>query len=108
MRNEFIIPIGLMVVWVVSESHGSLGTDQSQKTQGFVTLSHPADFVTLSQSAENRREGVTDSGYAYLTHFERSNISLKETKPDGVDSNSNGLDCCLRNNERKIQWFSAV
>ena len=36
MRNEFIVPIGLMVVWVVSDSHGSLGTDQSQKTQGFV------------------------------------------------------------------------
>ena len=31
MRNEFIVPIGLMVVWVVSDSHGCLGTDQSQK-----------------------------------------------------------------------------
>ena len=107
MRNGFIVLIGLMVVWVVSESHGSLGTDQSQKTQSFVTLSHPADFVTLSQSAENRTKSVTDSGYAYLTHFERSNISLKETKPDGVDPNSKSLDYCLRNNERKIRWFSA-
>ena len=98
MRNEFIVPIALMVVWVVSESHGSLGTYQSQKTQG---------FVTLSQSAENRRKSVIDYGYAYLTHFERSNISLKETKPDGIDSNSNGLDYYLRNNERKIRWFSA-
>ena len=33
---SFIVPIGLMVVWVVSDSHGSLCTDQSQKTQGFV------------------------------------------------------------------------
>ena len=37
MRNELIVPIGLMVVWVVSDSHGSLGTDQPQKTQGFVS-----------------------------------------------------------------------
>ena len=41
MRNEFIVPIiyciDLMVVWVVSDTHGSLGTDQSQKTQGFVS-----------------------------------------------------------------------
>ena len=37
MRNEFIVSIGLMVVWVISDSHGSLGTDQSQKTQGFVS-----------------------------------------------------------------------
>ena len=63
MRNEFIVPIGLMVVWVVSDSHGSLGTDQSQKTPRFCV----ADFVTLSQSAEKRRKSVTDSGYAYLT-----------------------------------------
>ena len=33
---SFIVPIGLMAVWVVSDSHGSVGTDQSQKTQGFV------------------------------------------------------------------------
>ena len=39
MRNEFIVPIGLNVVWVVSDSHGSLDTDQSQKTQGFVSTS---------------------------------------------------------------------
>ena len=31
MRNEFIVPIGLMVVWVANDSHGSLRTDQSQK-----------------------------------------------------------------------------
>ena len=41
------------------------------------------------------------------SNFERSSISLKETKPDGVDSNSNGLDYCVRNNEGKIRWFSA-
>ena len=54
-----------MVVWVVSDSHGSLGTDQSQKTLGF----NVADFMTLSQSPENRRKSVTDSGYAYLTQW---------------------------------------
>ena len=43
MINEFVVPISLMVVWVVSDSHGSLGTDQPQKTQGFCV----ADFVTL-------------------------------------------------------------
>ena len=34
---SFIVQIGLMVVWVVSDSHGSVCTDQSQKTQGFVS-----------------------------------------------------------------------
>ena len=38
--------------------------------------------------------------------FERSNISLKKNKPDGVDLNSDGLDCCVRKNEGKIVWFS--
>ena len=39
--------------------------------------------------------------------FERSNISLKENKRDGVDPNSNGLDYCVRKNEGRILWFSA-
>ena len=63
MRNEFIVPIGLMVVWVVSDSHGSLGTDSVSENPRFCVT----DFVTLSQSPENRRKSVTDSGYAYLT-----------------------------------------
>ena len=37
LRDKVIVPIGLMVVWVVSDSHGSLGTDQSKITQGFVS-----------------------------------------------------------------------
>ena len=41
------------------------------------------------------------------SNLEPSNISLKETKPDGVDSNSNGPDYCVRNNEGKIRWFLA-
>ena len=41
------------------------------------------------------------------SNFERSNISPKENKQDGVDLNSNGLDYCVRNNEEKILWFSA-
>ena len=39
------------------------------------------------------------------SNFERSNISLKETKLDGVDSNSNGLDDCVQNNEGKFDGF---
>ena len=30
------------------------------------------------------------------SNFERSNISLKENKPDGIDLNSNGLDYCVQ------------
>ena len=41
------------------------------------------------------------------SNFERSNISLKENKQYGVNSNSNGFDYCVRQNERKILWFSA-
>ena len=41
------------------------------------------------------------------SNFERSNISLKENKRNGVDSNSDGFDCCVRKNEGKILWFSA-
>ena len=39
--------------------------------------------------------------------FERSNVSLKENKPDGVNPNSNDIDCYVRKNEGKILWFSA-
>ena len=39
--------------------------------------------------------------------FERLNVNLKENKPDGVDPNSDDLDCCVRKNEGKILWFSA-
>ena len=41
------------------------------------------------------------------SNFERSNISLKENKRDGIDSNSNGFGYCVRQNEGKILWFSA-
>ena len=41
------------------------------------------------------------------SNFERSNISLKENKRDGVDSNSNGFDYYIRKNEGKTLWFSA-
>ena len=41
------------------------------------------------------------------SNFECSNISLKENKRDGVDLNSNDLDYCVQNNERKFLWFSA-
>ena len=41
------------------------------------------------------------------SNFERSTISLKENKRDGVDLNSNGLDHCVRKNEGKILRLSA-
>ena len=39
--------------------------------------------------------------------FERSNVSFKENKPDGVNPNSHDIDCYVRKNEGKILWFSA-
>ena len=39
--------------------------------------------------------------------FERSNFSLKENKPDGVNPNSDDIDYYVRKNEGKILWFSA-
>ena len=41
------------------------------------------------------------------SHFESSNVSLKENKPDGVNSNFNDIDYYVRKNEGKIPWFSA-
>ena len=40
------------------------------------------------------------------SNFERSNISLKENKPDGADPNSNGLDHYVQKNEEKTLQFS--
>ena len=39
--------------------------------------------------------------------FERSNVNLKENKPDGVNPTSNDIDYYVRKNEGKILWFSA-
>ena len=39
--------------------------------------------------------------------FERSNVSLKENKPGGVNPNSNDIDYYVRKNVGKILWFSA-
>ena len=36
---------------------------------------------------------------------ERSNVSLKENKPDGVNPYSNDIDYYVRKNEGKILWF---
>ena len=43
------------------------------------------------------------------SNFEGSNISLRsrENKRNGVESNSNSFDYCVRKNEGKILWFSA-
>ena len=37
--------------------------------------------------------------------FERSNVSLKDNKPDGVNPNSNDIDYYLRKNEGKFDGF---
>ena len=42
------------------------------------------------------------------SNFERSKISLKKNKRDGVDSNSNGFNYCVRRKEGKIPRFSAA
>ena len=37
--------------------------------------------------------------------FERSYVSLKENKPDGVNPNSNDIDYYVRKNEGKFDGF---
>ena len=37
--------------------------------------------------------------------FERSNVSLKENKPDEVNRNSNDMDDCIRKNKGKFYGF---
>ena len=39
--------------------------------------------------------------------FERSNVSLRENKPDGVNPNSNDTYYYVQKNEGNIRWFSA-
>ena len=77
MRNEFIVSIGLMVVWVVSDSHGSLGTEQSQKTQGFVSqiLLH---YLSLRKTVRKVSPILVTLTSRSDSNFERSNISLKK------------------------------
>ena len=41
------------------------------------------------------------------SNFERSNISFKENKLDGVDLNSNSFFCCVRKKEGRTLRFSA-
>ena len=41
------------------------------------------------------------------SNFERSNITLKEDKRDGVDPNCNGLEYCVRKKEGNNPRFSA-
>ena len=65
-------------------------------------------LVGHSQSAENRRKECNEF-WLRLRHtvILTSNVSFKENKPDGVDTNSNDLDYCVRKNEEKILWVSA-
>ena len=41
------------------------------------------------------------------SNFESLNFSLKESKPDGINPNSNYIDYFVRKSEGKILWFSA-
>ena len=67
-----------MVVWVVSNSHGSLGTDQSQKTQGFVSqiLWH---YLSLRKTIGKLSLILVTLTSRSDSNFERPNITLKET-----------------------------
>ena len=38
---------------------------------------------------------------------ESSDVSLKESKPDGANPNFNDIDYYVRKNDEKIIWFSA-
>ena len=90
-----------------------MSTRQQQNTPQLTTIvklavppkvaSHEIPSICQTEYSLQKTVGksVTDS------NFERSNISLKENKRDGVDSNSNGFDYCVRENEEKILWFSA-
>ena len=40
--------------------------------------------------------------------FERSNVSLKENKPEGVDPNSSDFDYCIRKNEENSMVFGKL
>ena len=93
-----------MVVWVVSDSHGSLGTDQSQKIQRFVSqiLLH---YLSLRKTVGKVSPILVTLTSRSDSNFERSNISLNETKPDGVDSNSNGLDYSLEITKGNFDGF---
>ena len=65
-----------------------------------------------TQSAENRRKKC-HRFWLRLRHARilisnvRSNVSLEENKPDGVNPNSDDIDHYVRKNEGKIRWFSA-
>ena len=65
--------------------------------------------IKTGQSVENRRKECHRFWLRLriYSNFERSNISLKEDKQDGVDLNSNGLDYWVQKNEGKILCFSA-
>ena len=81
---------------------------------------NPWSFALLSLafgevwSSDNLRKTVGKSALILVTltlrsdsNFERSNVILKENKPDGVDPNSNDIEYNVRKNEGKILWFSA-
>ena len=63
------------------------------------------------QSTKNRRKKVSSILVTLTSHsdsdFKRSNVSLKENKPDGVNPNSNDIDYYVRKNEGNVLWFSA-
>ena len=77
-----------------------------------IDVTRPSNFHQVLKNCvlySLRKTVGTDSGYVTSSsdsNFERSNISLKENIPDGVDPNSDGHDYCIRENEGKILWFS--
>ena len=64
-------------------------------------------LVSLRKTVEKVSPILVTVTSRSVSDFERSNVSLKENKPDGVNPNSNDIDHYVRKNERKILWFSA-
>ena len=65
-------------------------------------------IVRLFSLRKTVGKSVTDSGYATSrsdSNFERSNISLKENKRDGVDSTSNGSTTAFERMKEKFYGF---
>ena len=80
----YLRPESIPKRWCVDAKFISLGTTVGKVSPILVTLTSGSDF-----------------------DFERSNVSLKKNKPDGVNPNSNDIDYYVRKNEGKILWFSA-
>ena len=79
--------ISIEVVYSLDHDHGLYPLTSLRKTVGKVS----PILVTLTSRSDS--------------NIERSHISLKENKRDGVDPNSDGFDYYVRKNEGKFYCF---